>query len=189
MRTLSSIALIILGIVLLAASINGSIFTLLDLPAILIYFIFIAAVLISTSNFKTFIMGINGAISKKYQMSKEQCDKTISLFQLLRKTVFNTSILILVVSIMFILGNLSDVSHLGPAIAVALIAIAYGAFINLFMIDPAIYILGHKHEDEPAKIARIKDKEALDKLLQLCFEKGLTHEDIMNADEIMLHKK
>jgi len=188
MRTLSFLILFFGGIAIMIISINGIIGYFFNIPSLFGHLIMMASVIVATSSFKTFIMGINGAFSKKYLMTKEQCEKTIALFKMLQKTVNYTSLLMVVIGLMVVLGNLTDLSSIGPSLSLSLIAIVYGVIINLAFIQPAIYILSHKHESEPAHIARIKDKEALDKLMQLCFEKGLTHEDIMDANEITLRK-
>jgi len=189
MRTLIFLLLLFIGMAFAIIGSNGVIGHFINLPSLFGHLIILASVIVATSSFKTFIMGINGAFSKKYIMTKEQCDKTMQLFNLLQKTIIYSCIVQFFIGFVIVLNHLGDVSSWGPSIAMTLIAPIYGALINIAFIQPAIYILSHKHESEPSHIARIKDKEALDKLMQLCFEKGLTHEDIMDADEITLRKK
>jgi len=189
MRTLGYTILLFFGLTIFIALNNASISWFFNIPSLYGHLIVLASVLVITASFKTFIMGINGAFSKKYQMTEEQINKTLDLFRLLQKTVNYTSVLLVLIGLVIVLGHVSDILSLGPSIALTLISPLYGVLINIAFINPVIYILQHKHEDEPAKAARIKDKEALDKLMQLCFEKGLTHEDIMDADEITLRKR
>ena len=189
MRTLSFLLLFFGGIAFLIMASNGSVIWFVNLPSFLGHFIILTSVIVATSSFKVFISGINGAFSKKYQMTKEQSDITLALFRLLQRTVNYTSVLVFLIGLVIGLGYLSDLFMLGPILAMTMIAPLYGIIINIAFINLVIYNLEHKHESESATVVRIKDKEVADKLLQLCFEKGLTHEDIMEADEITLRKR
>ena len=192
MRTLGSIIIIfaVTLFVIFTAGMRGAYF--IDWSVLTAFVLIFVGVIIATTGFKTFISGINGVMSKKYQMTAQMRDKALSLFRLLQKSTFYTMVLITVLGVLGVLTSLDDISGLGPALFIALIGIVYGSFINLAFLCPAIYILEHKLDEEtekPAAKIKDRDKEAVEKLLQLCFEKGLSHEDIMAADEISLRKQ
>jgi flagellar motor component MotA len=155
-----------------------------------------AGFIIGTGSFKAFIAGINCILSKKYRITEKLLDEAVSLFELLAKVVVNATVVSIFIGLCLTLLNLDDPASLGPKISIALLAALHGAFINLVFIHPAIYMLKKKRTEEPLEdndanihAVRARDREAVDKLLQLCFEKGITREDIMNADGIDLRKK
>ena len=191
MRTLGSLIIFMALTIALIWSTGMEIGLIIDESVLLAYVAVLAGIITATGSFKTFISGINGVVSKKYRMTEELRDKALSLFKLLKKSTIHATVLITVLGLLATLYRMEDISKLGSAVAVALLSILYGAFINLALLNPAIYILCQKQEDDAtSRVAKIKnrDKEAVEKLLQLCFEKGLTHDDIMAAEDITLRK-
>jgi flagellar motor component MotA len=162
--------------------------TFIDGPTVFYFVLTIGGAVVSTGGFKTLVSGINGIFSRKYQMTDEQREKSVELFKFLGKVTALASIVLMFSGVILLMLNLNDPSTMGTHVGVALMAVFWGAAIEMLFIQPAVYMLNQKREPEPARAARIKDKEALEKLAQLCFEKGLTYEDIMEADDIQLRK-
>lgn len=167
----------------------GNVSLFLNLPTLIYNCMILTGVILYTSGFKTFIAGLNGVFSKNYHMTDELRAEATDLFILLRKTVTLAGVALTCISLCLLLLYLDDPSAIGPNVAVALLALLYAAFINMALINPILYLLQHRKDAEPAKVARIKEKAAVDKLLQLCFEKGITLEEVMESDEIELRKK
>lgn len=159
---------------------------LYDMPTTLYFIVTIASVTIMTGGGKTFIAAVNALISKKYSISAYEKEKAIRLFKLLSKSVVYASVLITFVSFIIMLTDLSDLSKLGPNMAVAINAIVFGAFINLILINPAINILESRYNAEEKTV--ISEKQVIDKLLELCYKQGISPEEIINADEIQIKK-
>lgn len=152
-------------------------------------FAFIAAtlsVIIATNSFKTFIKAINAVLSKKYSISAADKEKSIRLFKLLSKTVNCTVAIIVVIDLIRMLGNLSDVAYIGPNLAIVILSFFYSAFINLILINPAIHILEARYNAEEKRV--ISEKQVIDKLMELCYKQGISPEEILDADEIHLNK-
>lgn len=166
----------------------GDFYIFLNWPTIIFFLMILTGVIMCTSNTKTFTMAVNGVLSRRYKMTEVQREKALALFTLLEKSVKCSAALLAMIGFCLTLLKMDDLSSLGPNICIILLSVFYGALILLVFIYPAQYILQHQKEEEPARAVRIKEKAAVDKLLQLCFEKGLTSEDIINADEITLHR-
>ncbi len=140
------------------------------MPFVLAY----AGVIVGTGSFKAFVMGVNAAISKKYRITDAQRDDAVELFRLLGRMTAYVSAAVVFIGLTMLLTNLNDPGSMGVRTGVILIAFLYGAAIQMLFIQPTIYMLTKRQTEEPARAARIKDKEALNKLAQLCFEKGIT---------------
>jgi uncharacterized membrane protein len=159
---------------------------LIDWPTIAFFVFALAGAVIGTGSGKTFISGVNGVLSRKYQMTDEQRGKAVGLFKLLGNVTTSATVAITFIGIIMLLTMLNDPSAIGTYYGMVMVAVFWGAVIHMLFIQPSIYLLNQSREPEPARAARVKDKQALEKLAQLCFEKGLTYEDIMEADEIQL---
>ena len=157
-----------------------------DLTITVFFIIVIAAVIIATGSFKTFIAAINALLSKKYIISAADKEKAIQLFKLIGKTVVYASVLAAVTGLISLLYNMSDIASIGPTIAAALIAIFQGACINLIFIYPAINVLQTRYNTEEKRV--ISEKQVIDKLLELCYKQGITPEEILDAHEISFRK-
>lgn len=160
----------------------------IDGPTTFCFIVVFAAVIISTGGFRTFITAINALSSKKYSISAADKEKAIRLFKLLGKSVVYASILFTLMGLMLILVQLDDIdpAALGPSIAVAILAVFQGAFINLALIFPAINILETRYNTEEKTV--ISEKQVIDKLLELCYKQGISPEEVLSADEMYFKK-
>lgn len=122
-------------------SINYIAIHFLDYPS-LIFILALAAVVVAvTGSFKTLIMGTNCVMSKRYQISEQNRQKAIDVFIMLRRVLTSAGIVIFTFGMVLALGSLGDPDALGPNLAVALISQFYAQLLNLFFVNPAIYIL------------------------------------------------
>lgn len=180
---------VVFSMMLISHYVVNDVLVFINTPTLVYFILIILGTVLTTSGFKGFVISVNGVLSRKYQMTDEDRDKGIELFTMLTKTVTQGGVALIFISLCLMLLRFDDLSALGPSMAVAFNSVLYASLINMLLLNPAIYILKHRAEAEPARTARVKDKAAADKLLQLCFEKGLTFEEIMQAEEISLRGK
>ncbi|GHU88434.1 hypothetical protein FACS1894202_04500 [Clostridia bacterium] len=158
--------------------------SLVNNPAAIITIILaVTAVIAATGSFRSFVMGLNAAASKRYVISGEDKQKAEDLFRLLTRVTIYTTTITLVISAASILVDLSDVEKIGHGITSALAAIIIGAFFALAVFEPLAFILKHR---APAPENTKYPRELADKLLEMCLQNGITPEDIKNATDIEL---
>lgn len=160
---------------------------LFDWPTTFFFIVVMIAVIVSISGFKTFVAAINALLSKKYNISTAEKEKAIKLFKLLGKSVVYASVLLTVMGLMQVLCDLSDPVSIGPSIAVALFALFQGAYINLVFIYLAINVLQSRYNAEEKTV--ISEKQVIDKLLELCYRKGVSPEEVLESNEIFFKKQ
>lgn len=159
---------------------------LFDWPTTFSFIVVIAAIIIATDGFKTFVTAVKALLSKKYSLSATDKEKAIRLFKLLGRAVISASILFTMMGLILTLYSLSDPNYLGPKIALALNSIFQGAFINLVLIYPAINVLQTRYSVDEKTV--ISEKQVIDKLLELCYKQGISPEEILDANEIYFKK-
>ena len=157
MRYVFGILVFLIGLVFLVLMPGdiGWIFIFVNLPSIIQLIITIAAVIIATGEFKTFVAATNALLSKNYYIPATVKEKAIKLFKLLSKSVVYASILFFVAGVMLTFAAIDDLSKIGPSVMVSLNSIFYGTLINLVFINPAINILEARqnHEEEKGYLA------------------------------------
>ncbi|MCL2500260.1 MAG: hypothetical protein FWE90_07975 [Defluviitaleaceae bacterium] len=153
-----------------------------DLPTIIWMKLAMAAIIVATGEFKTFIAGINALLSKKYVLSADMQNRAIRLFKLFGKVAICVAIIDFMIGAMMILLTLGDLSALGPLISVILISAFYAAFFNLAIVFPVVHILEFRRNPEDKVV--ISERQVIDKMLELCYRQGITPEEILNASEI-----
>ena len=160
----------------------GALARFMDAPSLLPFILIISAIILMTGEYRTHVKAVNAIVSKKYKISYADKERAINLYRLLAKAVVYITLLQFIVGFVLMLGMHGDIYTLGPIVAVALVSVFYGVFINLVFIYPAIHILKHRENSEIAPI--ISEKLVVDKLLELCHKKGISPEEILNAEEI-----
>ena len=159
----------------------------LDGPSLMPFILIISAIILMTGEYSTHIKAVNAIVSKSYKISHADKEKAINLYKLLARAVVYVTVLQFVMGIVTMLGELGDLSYAGPMVAVVLVSVFYGVLINLVFIYPAIHILKHRENSEIAPV--ISEKIVVDKLLELCYKKGISPEEILNAEDIDLSGK
>ncbi|MCL2388042.1 MAG: hypothetical protein FWC89_10920 [Defluviitaleaceae bacterium] len=166
---------------------TGDIIWLIHAPAMMGYLLVLVAVLVVTGEFKIFVKSVNALLSKKYNISSEEIERGIKLFEVMKKSVILAGVFFTAGATMSMLRDLQDFHALGPMIAILLILVLYAAMINLVFILPAIYILKARQAAE-AKLISINEKEVVSKLLELCYKHDISPEEILNASEVTFQK-
>ena len=159
----------------------------IDVPSLLPFILIMAAVIFMTGEYKTYTKSVNAILSKNYKISYADKEKAIRLYRLLGKVVVYTTVLNFTIGLSMMLVQFESVDNLGPMISVALVSVVYGTIINLVFIYPAIHILKNRENSETARV--ISEKLVVDKLLELCYKKGISPEEILDAEDISLRGK
>ncbi|MDR2770618.1 MAG: hypothetical protein LBB57_01110 [Clostridiales Family XIII bacterium] len=157
--------------------------------AILTVLFAVVSALLATSNFRLFTRGLNAAISRKYYLPEEECEKAADLFRLLSKVSIAAALFTFFTGLIAMLGHMEDAEAFGHALAAALVAPLVGVAVLTALFEPAAFILRHRARAEAAagKAAVKTYPKALgDKLLELCYQNGLSAEDIEKATDIEL---
>jgi len=192
MRLAIGIAVFFTGLVLLISAFAWGgwgfwvIAFFLDMPTLISILFVNFAVILVTGQFKILIRGKNAILSKKYVISHEDKEKAIGLFRLLSKVTTGAAIMFTLISLNLMLGQLDDISTIGPMISIAMLSIIYGVVLNVIFFLPAIYIL--EHRQNPDEKIVISEKLVVNKLLELCYKQGISPEEILEADEIHFRK-
>ena len=159
----------------------------LDVPSLMPFIWVMAAIIIMTGDYKVYVKSVNAILSKKYTISNADKERAVQLYRLLSKAVLYTAFITFIIGLIMLLGQFEDISTLGPMITLSVIPPLYGAIINMVFIHPAIYILKNRENSEPAAV--ISEKLVVQKLLDLCYRKGISPEEIMEAEDISFGNK
>ena len=178
----AAIIIIFVVAVMIFGGTGLAIVQVMDAPSLMPLGIVIAATVFMTGEYKTFTKSVNALLSKKYKISYEDLQRAIGLYKLLAKVIVYTTLISFVLGIIMMFGMLETPDLLGPMISVALVSVLYGLIANLVFIYPAIHILQNRENSETVKV--ISEKLVVDKLLELCYKKGISPEEILEADDI-----
>jgi flagellar motor component MotA len=178
--------LVIVATGLMMADQPGDVVILINFSSIFFLAMISVGVTMATGNFKTYIMGVNALLSKKYHISAADKERAIRYFKMMSRTVMYASGMATIMMILFILLTLDDPSTLGPKIALSLSAVFYGFLINGVFTYPAVHILESRYNQEEKRV--VSEKQVMDKLLELCYKQGISPEEIMDAREIYFNK-
>ena len=156
-----------------------------DMPSLLPLIMIVSATIFMTGEYRTHTRAVNAILSKKYKISNQDKEKAIMLYKLLAKVVVYTSLLITIIGFVQMIGMMDGelwAASWRAMLSVAVVPLVYGAIINLAFIYPAIHILHNRENSEVAAV--ISEKLVVDKMLELCYKKGITPEEILDADDI-----
>jgi hypothetical protein len=160
----------------------GDVAILICMTTVFTYVITSVGVTLGTGNVKLYFKVVNALVSKNYYISAADKEKGTRYLKLMGKTVNFTGLLLAVMSVTMLLIMLNDLSQIGPYIAVSLVSVFYLLLIQLVFIQPGIYVLKSRYNQEEKRV--ISEKQVMDKLLELCYKQGITPEEIMDAAEI-----
>jgi hypothetical protein len=82
---------------------------------------------------------------------------------------------------------MNDLEAFGHALAAALVPPLYGVAAMLMFCEPVAYILRRPPQSDAPAAVKAYPKALGDKLLALCYQNGLSAEDIEHATGIELH--
>ncbi|MCL2254403.1 MAG: MotA/TolQ/ExbB proton channel family protein [Lachnospiraceae bacterium] len=183
---IGGIVLFLAGILISIMTLNLQVSIFVNVPSLVIFIIACVATNMWGGGNKTFIIGVNALLSKKYHISSADKEKVIRLFKLQKTVAIYMSILSFLIGIISVLANASDIYLLGPMIAMALLAVIYGTLFTTFF-HAAVSMLENRYNSEEKAV--ISEKQVIDKMLELCFKQGVSPEEIISADEINFMKK
>ena len=183
----ATIIFIFVVAVIIFGGTGRAILEVIDVPSLMPLIIVIAATIFMTGEYKTFTKSVNALLSKKYKISYEDLQRAIGFYKLLAKVVVYVTLASFVLGIILMSRMIETPDTLGPMISVALVSVFYGLIVNLVFIYPAIHILQNRENSETVKV--ISEKLVVDKLLELCYKKGISPEEILDADEISFGSK
>ena len=155
---------------------------LLHVPSMIVLIAAMAVTLFMAGEEKTLVKAINAILFKKYKISHADKERAIYLFKMQGKVVMYASLLMSAISLFIMLGQLDDPLTIGPMLSMALLSIIYAAGFNIVFFIPAIYILQHRKSPDNKRV--ISEKEVINKLLELCYKKGISPEEILEATDI-----
>lgn len=136
MYILSFFAVILVSVVMLAFSGTGfdSIYIFMDIPSILLLLLLIIPILIASNLLKDFNNAFRLVISKKKGSSILELKKAIEAVTLVKNVLLFGAGFISVFSMIIILKELEDLSHLGPNLAVVFLTLLYSLAINIILL-------------------------------------------------------
>ncbi len=146
----------------------------------------ISGVVVATSSFKTFIMGLNAIISKKYVIDDEERERAAELFRLLSKTVVVASLIGFFGRLVIAFEHMGDIEMMTHIFAADFITLIGGFMTSIAFFEPAVLIL--KRRSKHSSMVEEYPKHLGDRLLELCSQNGLSAEDILKATTIELKK-
>lgn len=152
---LIGIAIFLLGIYVLAYSGDMTLAQLIDLPTLIMHLFMIVGVLTAVNGFTAFWSGLKAAVLPKSAISEEMRGRAASLFRLLSKTAALSSLIGLIVGVLWMFGVLDDPYALGGPLSVCLIAPLYGIILIVAVFEPVVFIL--KKRQNPERQPKTKD--------------------------------
>lgn len=96
----------------------------------------VAAIIVATKSYSDLINGIKLVIRKTHSMTEPELNKAIRSYNMYMKASIAGGLLGLVMGSIHILGDLSDVTVLGPKLAAALDSVLYGIILAYFIFMP-----------------------------------------------------
>lgn len=112
----------------------------IDMPSLVLLFLFTVPVLFVSGMAKDFVMVFS--VGKK-PCSLAQMKKTLEAIQMLQKLVLCGAGFMLLIEIMMIFSKLDDLTILGPNISVALLSVLYGIITESLLIPLGAYVQNH----------------------------------------------
>lgn len=129
----------------------------LNPAAISVVLLTIAGLIVATSNFKTFISGLNAVLSPKYVISDEEREKAAHLFRLLSKGVVVTSIATFFIGLIAGFSHFWDPSLMVHAFAAALVSPIISIMVSLAFFEPAVCVLRKPRSNPEAQDVATQD--------------------------------
>lgn len=137
---LMEIISIILGIFLLGASYFGGggfemnrLWFLIDFPSLIIVLVFTVPVLLRGGMWQDFKRAWR-LLKKDYTCHLSDLRRTLDVVEMMQKQVLYGGVVSVLMSLITVLGNLSDLASLGPNLAVAILSMLYALLIEMLLL-------------------------------------------------------
>ncbi len=108
-------------------------FWFVDFPTLVIMFVFTVPVLMRGGLWKDFERAFK-LLKKDYTCHLSELRRTKDVLEMMQKQIWYAGILTMMVSIIFVMVNISDLSMLGPNMAVAALTLFYAVVLEMLLL-------------------------------------------------------
>ncbi len=105
----------------------------IDFPTLLVMVIFVVPVLMRGGMWKDFKRAFQ-LLKKRYDCRLSELRRTKDVLEMIQKQIWYAGILTMMVSIMYIMVNISDPSLLGPNIAISILTLFYTVVLEMLLL-------------------------------------------------------
>lgn len=112
---------------------NFSLGWFIDFPTMLIMLIFVVPVLVRGSVWKDFKRAFK-LLKKDFNCHLSELRRTKDVLEMMQKQIWYAGILTMMVSVMYVMVNISDSSLLGPNIAVVVLTMFYATILEMLLL-------------------------------------------------------
>ncbi len=105
----------------------------IDFPTLLVMVIFVVPVLMRGGMWKDFKRAFQ-LLKKRYDCRLSELRRTKDVLEMIQKQIWYAGILTMMVSIMYIMVNISDPSLLGPNVAISILTLFYTVVLEMLLL-------------------------------------------------------
>ena len=116
-------------------------FFFIDFPTILIMLIFIVPVLMRGGVWRDFKRAFK-LLKKDFTCHLSELRRTKDVLEMIQKQIWYAGILTMMVSVMYVMVNISDPSLLGPNIAVVVLTMFYAVILEMLLLPMVLEVKG-----------------------------------------------
>ena len=113
----------------------------IDFPTILIMLIFIVPVLMRGGVWRDFKRAFK-LLKKDFTCHLSELRRTKDVLEMIQKRIWYAGILTMMVSVMYVMVNISDPSLLGPNIAVVVLTMFYAVILEMLLLPMVLEVKG-----------------------------------------------
>ncbi len=113
----------------------------IDFPTILIMLIFIVPVLMRGGVWRDFKRAFK-LLKKDFTCHLSELRRTKDVLEMIQKQIWYAGILTMMVSVMYVMVNISDPSLLGPNIAVVVLTMFYAVILEMLLLPMVLEVKG-----------------------------------------------
>lgn len=113
----------------------------IDFPTILIMLIFIVPVLMRGGVWRDFKRAFK-LLKKDFTCHLSELRRTKDVLEMIQKQIWYAGILTMMVSVMYVMVNISDTSLLGPNIAVVVLTMFYAVILEMLLLPMVLEVKG-----------------------------------------------
>ncbi len=114
---------------------------LIDFPTMLVMLIFVIPVLMRGGVWRDFMRAFK-LLKKDYTCRLSELRRTKDVLEMIQKQVWYAGILTMMVSVMYVMANISDPAMLGPNIAVVVLTLFYAVIFEMLLLPLVLEVKG-----------------------------------------------
>lgn len=111
----------------------------IDFPTLLVMLIFVVPVLMRGGVWRDFKRAFK-LLKKDFTCRLSELRRTKDVLEMIQKQVWYAGILTMMVSVMYVMANISDLSMLGPNIAVVVLTLFYAVIFEMLLLPLALEV-------------------------------------------------